>query len=268
MIHSLFRRLVDSFEMNWRKGERVQQYLVLEMLGKGSYGTAYTVQHIKTGNVAILKRIRPYKKYFSNHEQYVDNETDVLSKLRHPQFPSLYESGLHKKTPYIIMERMNGKTFEDLIFNEGKIYSEEESLDIGLKLIDLIIDIHQHGYVHRDLRIPNILWSNGVMNIIDFGLACKIELKPEKEPMHHKEYMREKTAKSDLYALGHFLLFLLYSSYVPHDRKERSWEEELNIKKETRMLLQKLLRIGTPFETAEEARGEMIKIIHRYQKNS
>ncbi|NQD67678.1 protein kinase family protein [Bacillus haikouensis] len=267
MIHSLFRRLVDSFEVNWNKGERVQQYLVINTLGKGSYGTAYTVQHIESGNLAILKRIRPYKKYFSDHEQYIDNETTVLSKLHHPQFPAIYETGRYKRTPYFIMERMNGKTFEDLIFKEGKTYSEKESLDVGLKLINLIIDIHQHGYIHRDLRIPNILWNNGVLNIIDFGLACKIEMKSEKEPMYHKEYMREKTAKSDLYALGHFLLFLLYSSYVPNDRKEKSWEDELNIRKETRMLLRKLLRIGTPFETAEEARGEMIKIIHLYQKN-
>jgi serine/threonine protein kinase, bacterial len=267
MIHSLFRKLVNSFERNWSKGEKVSEYLVMDIVGKGSYGTAYTVQHVKTGKVAILKRIRPYKKYFSDHGQYIDDETSVLGELRHPHFPALYETGHHMKTPFFVMERMNGKTFEDMIFKEGKTYSEEESLHVGLKLIDLVIYIHQQGYVHRDLRIPNILWDNGVLYIIDFGLACKIEKNPEKEPRHHKEYMREKTAKSDLYALGHFLLFLLYSSYAPHDKKEKSWEDELNIRKDTRMLLQKLLRIQTPFETAEEARSEMVKLIHQNQKN-
>ncbi|WP_175991307.1 protein kinase domain-containing protein [Bacillus sp. Marseille-Q1617] len=258
--------MIDSFEIEWKKGREIQKHQIIECIGKGSYGSAYKVRYKKTGKEAVLKRIRPYKKLFSDHIRYMDNETMILRKLQHPQFPEVYASGCHKRTPYFIMEKMRGKTFEDLIFAEGKSYSEEESLEIGIKLVNLIIDIHRKGYVHRDLRIPNILWDNGVINIIDFGLACKIEAESEKEPLYHKDYMREKTARSDLYALGHFLLFLLYSSYEPTERKEKSWEEELDIRPETSVLIQKLLRIQQPYENAEEAREELMEI--RYEKNS
>jgi serine/threonine protein kinase, bacterial len=260
MIRSLFRRMVDSFEIKWKRGSEIQHYQLINCLGKGSYGTAYRVRHIKTGKEAVLKRIRPYKKLFSDPRHYIDNETTILRKLNHPRFPEVYDIGIHRQTPYFIMAKMKGRTFEDLIFEEGKTYSEKESIELGIQLVNLIIDIHKKGYVHRDLRIPNILLDNGVINIIDFGLACKIQMESESEPLIHKEYMREKTAKSDLYALGHFLLFLLYSSYEPLDSNEKSWEEELEISPETKVLIQKLLRNDSPFVDAVDARDEMMKI--------
>ncbi|XXM74278.1 serine/threonine protein kinase [Lysinibacillus sphaericus] len=260
MIGSLFRRMIDGFEIKWKSGDRINQFEVIARLGNGSYGTAYDVRHIHTGGEAVLKRIRPYKKWFSDSMKYIDNETAVLEELNHPRFPEIYEKGVFKQTPYFIMEKMGGMTFEDLIFKEGKTYSEEESLDLGIQLVKLIMVIHKSGYLHRDLRIPNILWDNGVINIIDFGLACRIQGEDTKSPLYHKEYMREKTAKSDLYALGHFLLFLLYSSYEPVEQIERSWEEELDISPETRGLIKKLLRCDGSFENAEEAYKELMKI--------
>jgi serine/threonine protein kinase, bacterial len=260
MIGSLFRRMVDGFEVEWKSGERINQFQVMTCLGKGSYGTAYDVRQVHTGDRAVLKRIRPYKKWFTDSMKYIDNETAVLEELNHPRFPEIYEKGVFKQTPYFIMEKMDGRTFEDLIFKEGKTYSEEESLDLGIQLVKLIMVIHKSGYLHRDLRIPNILWDNGVINIIDFGLACRIQRDNSEVPLLHKEYMREKTAKSDLYALGHFLLFLLYSSYEPVERKERSWEEELDISPATRGLIQKLLRYDGSFENAEQAYMELMKI--------
>jgi serine/threonine protein kinase, bacterial len=263
MIGSLFRRMVDGFEIEWKSGERVNQYQVISCIGKGSYGTVYDVRHIQTGKRAVLKRIRPYKKWFSDSMKYIDNETAVLKELNHPRFPKIYERGVFKQTPYFIMEKKNGRTFEDLIFKEGKTYSEEECLDLGIQLVKLIIVIHKNGYLHRDLRIPNILWNNGVINIIDFGLACRIQKEVRQPPLHHKEYMREKTVKSDLYALGHFLLFLLYSSYEPVEQKERSWEEELDIRQATKKLINKLLRSDGSFESAEDAHIEMMHIRYK-----
>ncbi|MGM0751137.1 MAG: serine/threonine protein kinase [Bacillota bacterium] len=266
MIQTLFRRLIDGFEQTWKPGENIDGFHIIRIVGKGSYGTTYLVINPSNGKEAILKRIRPYKKVFSNHVQYVQNEMNALQTLSHPQFPSVFTAGEYRKTPYFVMEKMNGQTFEELIFIEGKTYSEEESLKLGVQLVTLVQWIHEQGYVHRDLRIPNILLDHGTLQIIDFGLACEMNTTSETIPDKHKGYMRDKSVKSDFYAIGHFLLFLLYSSYEPTMRKERSWEEELAIHQNTRLMLRRLLQIDLGFRDAAEILEELSRVINTLEE--
>ncbi|WRP04950.1 protein kinase [Rossellomorea aquimaris] len=266
MLHTLFRRLIDGFEQTWKPGENINGYHIIQFVGKGSYGTTYSVIDHSSGKEAILKRIRPYKKLFSNHVQYVQNEMNALQSLSHPQFPSVYTTGEYRKTPYFVMEKMHGQTFEELIFHEGKTYSEVESLKLVAQLVILVQWIHENGFVHRDLRIPNILLDRGTLQIIDFGLACELNATSETNPWEHKDYMRDKSKKSDFYAIGHFLLFLLYSSYEPTMKKERSWEEELAIHHDTRMVIRRLLQIGSGFRDAEEIMEELFRVIDTLQE--
>jgi serine/threonine protein kinase, bacterial len=259
MIHMLFRRLVDAFEQTWKPGNRIDDYQIIRLVGKGSYGTTYCVL-LPSGEEAILKRIRPYKKLFSNHVQYVQNERDALETLSHPHFPAFIRAGEYKGISYFVMKKMRGRTFEELIFQEGKKYSEEESLRVSLQLITLVDVIHQKGFVHRDLRIPNILFDHGAIHIIDFGLACEMETDSQ-VPEAHKDYMREKSKKSDYYAIGHFLLFLLYSSYEPVSSRDKSWEEQLPIHHDTKAILRKLLQIDEEYHDGSELIEDLVKVI-------
>ncbi|HZG74763.1 MAG TPA: kinase, partial [Paenibacillus sp.] len=59
------------------------------------------------------------------------------------------------------------------------------------------------------------------------------------------------------YAMGHLLLFLLYSSY-PEVREERSWEEELStLAPDTKRLLRRSLMTEQPYASAEEMRRDV-----------
>ncbi|PFA70145.1 hypothetical protein CN378_02245 [Bacillus sp. AFS015802] len=264
MIHMLFRRLVNAFEHSWKPGDKIDGFQIIRLVGKGSYGTTYSVL-LESGEEAILKRIRPYKKLFSNHVQYVRNERNALETLSHPCFPEFRMAGGYKGTPYFLMEKKNGRTFEELIFQEGKKYSEEESLKIGLQVVKLVDFIHEKGYVHRDLRIPNILFDEGGIHIIDFGLACKI--RHESNLLEaHKDHMRDKSKKSDFYAIGHFLLFLLYSSYEPISKREKSWEEELSIHGDTQSILRRLLQIEGEYHHASELMDDLTMVISTIQE--
>ncbi len=59
--------------------------------------------------------------------------------------------------------------------------------------------------------------------------------------------------RSDLYYIGHFLLYLLYSNYSPTNRKERSWQEELQLPRDVEKYIERLLLIGPAFSSVEEA---------------
>jgi serine/threonine-protein kinase len=76
-----------------------------------------------------------------------------------------------------------------------------------------------------------------------------------------KKLFREVAFKSDFYALGHFLLFLLYSSYVPVSKKKMSWEEELYITGTARRVLRKMLQIDDPYYDVEHLLKDVKKCI-------
>jgi serine/threonine protein kinase, bacterial len=245
----VWREAVNFFETEWKPGFLVDGYVVMSLLGKGSYGTAYLVKNNVDGRLAVLKRLRPYKRLIDPSGKLLLREADILKRLESEHFPRLISVGVQGKVPYLIMEYFEGKTFDQLIFEEGKTFDEKESLLLVKKVVELVILIHAKGFVHRDLRIPNVILSNGSLKIIDFGLAAKIE-DNQSAILKHKDHMREKSISADYYALGHFLLFLLYSSFEGDGKTERSWEEELELAPSTKELLRKLLRIEVPFDNS------------------
>ncbi|MEK4700949.1 hypothetical protein MKX47_15435 [Solibacillus sp. FSL R7-0668] len=58
---------------------------------------------------------------------------------------------------------------------------------------------------------------------------------------------------SDLYAVGHFMLFLLYSLYEPLAKKSTTWQQELQLPPALQHYIERLLTINTPFQDATEA---------------
>ena len=136
-------------------------------------------------------------------------------------------------------EYIRGQTLEHCIFEQGQQYTEQECLELAGQLLAPVAHVHEQGYIHGDVRIPNVILREGTVHLIDFGLARRLgepllpELKrrmrevpePEDEPA---------TPDHDLQDIGHFLLFMLYSAYEPEKGREpASWQEELKLTPES-----------------------------------
>ncbi|MCP3738903.1 protein kinase [Rossellomorea sp. BNER] len=252
MLTTIWKGIINSFEKKFSYGDVINHYVIVNELGKGSYGTSYLVRDKKSEQRFVLKRLRPYKRIFNKGQNFIEYEASVLRNISHPAFPSVFSQGVDGKSPYFVMEYKEGKTFETLVFEDKMCFDENKSTKIVLKLIMLVGFIHEKGYVHRDLRLPNIIWNQGELSIIDFGLCARIQSTSHVEVQKQKDYMRERAITSDFYAVGHFYLFLLYSSYHDFDHKEKSWEEELTISSQTRRVLRKLLGIEEPYKGYKE----------------
>ncbi|RDE31329.1 serine/threonine protein kinase [Parageobacillus thermoglucosidasius] len=242
---SSFARL---FERRYRKGHLFRQrYRIVEELGMGSYGIAYLANDLQTGRNVVVKQGRTRRNISGALFQ---REAAILRRLQHPQIPKWYDTFVEEGIPHLVMEYKEGDTVETLIFDKGHTYTEHQSFCLLRDVLEVVAYIHAKGVVHRDLRIPNILLCDGTVFIIDFGLARFFG-----EPIPHletyvleKQLRRETSAKSDFYALGHFTLFLLYSSYEPVTKEEKSWEEELPLSAEARCILRKMLQIDRPYD--------------------
>lgn len=231
--------------------ENETAYHFVEMLGLGSYGVAYLLAHKQSGKKFVLKRMKTKHRNSTKLLEKFQQEISMLKQIVLPNTPSIFETGEIQDIPFYIMDYIDGNTFEQAIFKEGIVYSLEKSLLLTKQLLSIVRSIHEMGIVHRDLRIPNILIKDECLFIIDFGLAAYIN--PYSSITNFANPKKCENHISDLYFIGHFLLFLLYSGYTPTEKKEKSWQVELQLPTEVVHYIERLLVIGPPFTSTEEA---------------
>jgi serine/threonine protein kinase, bacterial len=240
-----------------REGSRLAggEYRIVRFLGAGSYGLTYLCEHRTTGEQAVVKQAKPSKGRLG--AELLQREAEVMALMSHPRIPKLVGTVAAGKHAYLIMEYVEGDTVEDLIFERGLNFTERTSLQVLRELMDIVAYVHGQGFVHLDIRIPNVIWKGNDLHLIDFGLAKRIgaHFVPERGMDEELVRRRTPTLSSDYYALGHFLLYLLYSSYPSADSDTQEsasegddWEKELALSAGTTSLLRKLLQRDAPYD--------------------
>lgn len=237
-----------------------KRYRIERWLGSGSYGLTYLCTDLSDGREVALKQARPSKGALGR--TLLERETEILGRLKHPRIPACLDRFQDRSSSFAAIEYIRGQTVEDLIFAQGRRFDEPEALRFIGELMVIIGWIHGRGVVHRDLRIPNVLVNESGLHVIDFGLACRIGEAPEEKPAEEEEMRlrRKADATSDLYAIGHFMLFLLYSGYPQGASAEAGsgstapapagWQEELALTEAARSMLRRLLQLDSPYEDA------------------
>ncbi|MGO4108905.1 serine/threonine protein kinase [Paenibacillus sp. YAF4_2] len=254
------------------------KYRIEEFLGMGSYGQAYRSTDLRRGEAVLLKRAKPSKR--DTGRRLLEREGDILQKLEHPQMPKQLDRVVHRREEALVMTYVEGVTAEQAILLEGRTFTQQEALRIIEALLSPLQYLHEAGYVHRDVRIPNVMMSAKGIYLIDLGLACRIG---EENPAGRdaagppsgfadswgavKFRMRQPDRTSDLYGLGHLFLFLMYAGYTPQEgEKERSWEEELTLKSEIRSFVRGLL--DSRWQTVTECGRVLEQILDHYSSGN
>ncbi|WP_102348532.1 serine/threonine protein kinase [Bacillus sp. Marseille-P3661] len=242
-----------------------ERYRIIEVIGEGSYGITYLATDISTNTSCVLKQIKPSRRKLEHVTKAFSYEKRILSMLNHPQIPSYRGSLNHNGHQFLIMDYVPGCTFEELIFNDGKHFDELMTFNILQQIVEVIQYCHELNIIHRDLRIPNILFNKGKIFIVDFGLARFTNTITHDENNRYyeieKQLRREIHPNSDFYALGHFALFLLYSTFNPQIDEEKSWEEELQLTDRSRCFLRKLLQLEKPYLDHKELNDDLTELI-------
>ncbi|CAM2933224.1 protein kinase [Paenibacillus taichungensis] len=236
-----------------RKGTKIAgRYTIYDLLGMGSYGLTYLCTDEQTGKDVALKESKPSKGRLA--VQLLNREADVVNRMDHPAIPKLLDVFTYRARSYIVTEYILGETLEQCIFEQGCKYTEQDCLELVKQLLAPIMHVHEQGYIHGDVRIPNVILRDGQMHLIDFGLARRMgepllpELKRRMRELPEPEY-ELAAPDQDLQDLGHFLLFMLYSAYEPEKgRKPASWQEELKLTPEVRNMLERLLGLRPGYE--------------------
>jgi len=150
--------------------ERVGNYQVLGVLGRGGMGTVYLAEDPRLRRRVAVK-ILPRSTSLTAHSlRRFEREAQILANLNHPNIATLYsmeeDTGLH----FITMEYVPGKTLSQFIRAESPDLSRTSRI---FRQIAAALDAaHRQGVIHRDLKPGNILVTHqDKVKVLDFGLA-------------------------------------------------------------------------------------------------
>eukprot|EP00947_MAST-08B_sp_MAST-8B-sp1_P000840 g840.t1 len=156
----------------------VNQYEMLEVLGKGAFGKVKKCRTPDGGIFAtkqLKKSMLKRKRYgrFGNALQNVQKEIAIWKKLRHPNVVRLHEvmdDPEHDKI-YLVNDFVEGgAVMPDQLHCDPM--AEERAMDIFLQCLNGLEYLHAQDVVHRDLKPGNILITGGgVAKITDFGVS-------------------------------------------------------------------------------------------------
>ncbi len=160
------------------------KFILLQLLGQGTYGKVYEVCDKKNNNTYAMKM---YHIKADAPDPTIIKEITVLKNIVHPHITKLYDVffGQYNKSHYlcVLMEKYEIRLFEYI--NNNNTLSTDDMMNIFIKLLDGLKCLHDSGYSHCDLSLLNIMInSKHDPVIIDFGLSKRhyrqydIELPP------------------------------------------------------------------------------------------
>ena len=84
-------------------GSRLSDFEIIKALGKGSYGTVYTVKSRLDSNIYVMKKME-LNHLKESQQRECHREVSILRKVSHPNIIKYYASFLENESLCIIME--------------------------------------------------------------------------------------------------------------------------------------------------------------------
>ncbi|MET7290078.1 serine/threonine-protein kinase [Streptomyces sp. NPDC005573] len=148
---------------------RLGPYRLLGVLGEGGMGKVYVGQD-HAGTVAAVKVLRPELAHDTGLAQRFVREALAAQAVRSPGVAAVLGAQTEGGRPWIATEFLSGPTLDQIVDGHGPL-DDARLRALAESLARTLQDIHAAGFVHRDLKPPNIVLTSDGPRIIDFGIA-------------------------------------------------------------------------------------------------
>lgn len=231
--------------------KKIGEYSIVRKLGEGRYGISYLAK--KDNSNVVIKQLK--KKMMKKNTKKEFYEPEILQKIKNqnsniPKFICNYKTDNSRG---YILEFKEGKTLDELLL-DGHIFDRNEIYYICEELLNIVECLHKNNIVHKDIRVPNIVYNQGEISLIDFGLARYID---------NKKY----TADLDFWYIGDCLLYLYYSSYEKSG-KSKPWYKELDLYEEEKKFLKRLLNIDKKYLNIADVKKDFFALKRNYENHT
>lgn len=233
-----------------------ERYLIGEVLGFGGFGVIYKALDIKLSVVVAVKEFFPtslmcrvpgelmvsifsgdkLEEYNKGIARFLEEARNMAAFAKNPYIVNILGFFTANRTAYIIMEYLDGITFDQFIKSKGGKISVDEALSVVLPVLDGLKVLHSKNIFHRDINPKNIMiTSDNRIKIIDFGTAKFCDETEQTRtnvvtggyaPPEQYQTKSEQGAFTDIYAVG-ATLYKAIVGETPVEAPERQENDEL-----------------------------------------
>jgi eukaryotic-like serine/threonine-protein kinase len=214
------------------------RYRIVGVIGEGGMGKVYDGVHEGLRRPVAIKVLGAAWASDDATIRRFQREARTASSVGHRAIVDVYDLGrLDDGRPYLIMERLEGASFADLLDVHGFLPPDRVA-HLVLQVASALDAVHAHGIVHRDIKPENLIALDDPeggpeqVKLLDFGLAAFAIPSPEAArltrhgQMHGTpHYMAPESGeealpdyRADVYSLA-VVAFELLTGFVPFDSK-------------------------------------------------
>lgn len=192
---------------------------VIGSLDKGGVGEVFEVERDETGERLAVKVLHPHltsKRFI----QLFNKECYYATQLAHPNIVTSHDWGEEDGRPFLLMERMHGRTLYQAVKGDGPL-----GLAATARVLSAILAalgaIHEQGLVHRDIKPHNVFLLDDPdaaphgTKILDFGLMRPAGFSKDERFAGTPEFMAPEQlemghvdARTDVYAVAALAFYI------------------------------------------------------------
>jgi formylglycine-generating enzyme required for sulfatase activity/dienelactone hydrolase len=145
------------------------RYSIERELGAGGMATVYLAEDLKHHRQVAIKVLKPELAAAVGPERFL-REIEIAARLTHPHILPLHDSGEADGFLYYVMPYVEGESLRDWLQRAGTP-PIGDTLRLLRDVADALAYAHQHGVVHRDIKLDNVMLAGRHAVVTDFGVA-------------------------------------------------------------------------------------------------
>lgn len=147
------------------------RFVLESLIGRGGMAEVYRAYDQGLGRWRAVKIMLPDYVRKRKLRLRFETEAKAMALLDHRNIVRVYDVGLYRNAPFIVMELCPGGSLEAWLLDKGP-FPAPLAVECIQQVCAGMQVAHDHGVIHRDIKSQNILvGADGQCKITDFGIA-------------------------------------------------------------------------------------------------